>query len=129
MIIDSVCDYLEDEGIGTVGTDIFIGELPFDKSDIISLIYGVSPDPDKSVAYYEQSIDIWARFKTYDAGYQKLMEIFNLLHRAEHYDIEGFHIYLSYSSGMIEDLDRDQERRHLFKLTISFVYRKIEEIS
>lgn len=129
MIIDSLTDYLQDNGIGTVGTDIFIGELPFDKTESISLVYSVSPEPNKSIPYYTQLVDIWARYSKYDDGYQKLQDIFDLLHRAENYEVDGFHIYLSYAAGMITDLDRDAERRHLFKLTLGFVYRKSEEFS
>jgi hypothetical protein len=129
MIADALVEYLEENSIGTVGTDIFIGELPLDKSDIIALVYSPSPDPDKAIPYFNQAIDIWARFKSYDEGYNKLKAIFDLLHRAENYDLEGFHVYLSYSRGMIEDLDRDAERRHLFKLSLAFVFREASEFS
>jgi hypothetical protein len=129
MILEKLADYLDDNAVGTLGTDIFLGELPLDKSDIISLVYVQSPEPDKSVPYYTQLIDVWARYSKFDDGYGKLQEIFDLLHRSENYQIEGYHIYLSYASGMIQDLDRDAERRHLFRLTLGFVYRVDEIIS
>lgn len=123
MIIDSLLDYLETNGIGEVGTDIYLGELPEDKDDIVSAMISPSPEPNKSVPYYTQTIDFWARFKSYDSGIAILKRIFDLLHQAENYEVDGYHVYLSYAMGMIDDLDRDAERRHLFKLTIGVVYR------
>lgn len=122
-MIDAILDYMEDNGIGTVGTDIFMGELPLDDEDCISVVTAPSPEPNKSIPYYTQSVDVWARFKSYDDGMAKLQSVFSLFHRSENYELDGFHVYLSYALGMIDDLDRDSERRHLFKLTLDFVYR------
>lgn len=122
-ILESIAEYLEDNAIGTVGTDIFIGELPLDEGDIMSIVSSPSPDPDKSIPYFNQTIDVWARFSDFNDGYSKLQEVFDLIHRNENYEIDGYHVYLSYASGMINDLDRDNQRRHLFKVSFSFVYR------
>lgn len=123
-LIDSICQLLEDENIGTMGTDIFKGELPYDTDDCIALTFSPSPEPNKSIPYYEQTVDVWARSKLFDTGYNKLKEVMTLLHRKENYEVSGYYIYLSYSLGGIDDLDRDVERRHLFKLSLSFVYRQ-----
>lgn len=128
-IIDEIADYLEDESIGTVGTDIFTGELPFDGNAIISLVSSPSPEPNKSIPYYRQYVDVWARFADYDDGVSKLQAVMDLLHQKEHYELPNFHVYLSYALGMIEDFDRDTERRHIFKLSLAFLYRNASEIS
>lgn len=129
MIIQDIAQLIEDEDIATQGTDLFIGELPFDKNNCIALVYSPSPEPNKALHYYEQRLDIWARFSNYSVGYEKLLEIFRLFHRAENYETENFYIYLSYADGMPTDNSRDIERRHLFQLSISFIYRQIEEAS
>lgn len=128
-LLDAIEQYLEDNGLGTIGTNIFDGELQFDKTDIVSLITSPSPEPNKAIPYFEQTIDIWARYSDYDVGYLKLQDIFDLLHQNEHYDIGDFHVYLSYSTGMIEDMGRDVERRHIFKLTLAFIYRNATVLS
>lgn len=128
-IIDSIAEYLEDESIATMGTDLYKGELPFDVDDCLSLQFVPSPEPNKAIPYYTQTVDVWARYKLFDTGMEKLQEIMELLHRKENYDINGYHVYLSYALGMIDDLGRDVERRHLFKLTLSFVYRQGAELS
>lgn len=128
-IIDSIAEFLEDESVGTMGTDIFKGELPYDVDDCISLMFSPSPDANKSIPYYTQTVDIWARAKLFDSGFNKLTEVMTLLHRKENYELDGYHVYLSYALGMVDDLSRDVERRHLFKLSLSFVYRQSSELS
>ena len=128
-LINDVIEYLEDESIGTIGTSLFSGELPYDKTDVLSLQYSPSPEPNKAIQYYEQTVDIWGRFKLFDAGYGKLQDVMDLLHQKENYELNHYHVYLSYAQGMIEDLDRDVERRHLFKLSLVFVYRRNSDFS
>lgn len=129
MILNDLGDYLQESGIGTINDNIYIGELPFDKNNCVGLTYSVSPEPNKAIPYYVQVVDIWARYSEYDVGFLKLQQIFDLIHQAENYEMGRFHVYLSYAGGMIDDLDRDPERRHLFRLTLGFVYRRNELFS
>lgn len=128
-MINDLVNYLQTSGIGTFGTDIFISELPFDKSDIIAIHAIPSPDPDKAIPFYVQDVDITARFAKYSEGYAKLLSIFDLLHRKHHYYMGDKYVYLSSAMGMINDNDRDSERRHLLQLTLSFIYRVDEDFS
>jgi hypothetical protein len=127
-MIEDLYTYLISEGIGT-SANIFISELPFDKSDIIALHASPSPDPDKAIKYYFQTVDITARFSKYIDGYNKLKSIFDLLHTKAHYEMGDKHIYLSSALGMIMDNDRDVQRRHLLQLTLAFIYRINEDFS
>ena len=129
MIIEDIANYIEDNTDSVQETDLFIGELPFDKSDCVALVYSPSPEPNKALHYYTQMIDIRARFGSFEDGYAKLLEIFRLFHRAENYETDNFHIYLSYASGMPMDNDRDVERRHLLQLSLGFIYRELVEPS
>jgi hypothetical protein len=122
--LDVIADYIDSNDIAEVGTGLFIGELPFDKTDILSIVNVVSPQPNKSVPYYVQVVDIWGRFSAYDTGIDKLQAVFDLYHSKANYELDGYHVYLSYGMGLPQDLDRDAERRHLFKLSLAFIYRK-----
>ena len=124
MIVESIAKFLEENSIGIRGTNIFIGEIPLGKTNCISLVYTPSPDPNKAIDVYEQVIDFRSRFKRTDTGYNKMIDIFNLLHKGQNYKIDDYHVYFSNALGMIEDNDRDSERRKLFKLSIKFIYRK-----
>ena len=127
MIVESLAKYMEDNGIGTRGLNIFIGELPFDKNNCVSLVYTPSPEPNKSLDVYEQVIDFRSRFKRTEIGYEKMLDILDLFHKGQNYSIDGFHVYFSNAMGMPDDNDRDVERRKLFSLSIRFIYRKDED--
>jgi len=120
---NNIATYLQSQGIGTIGTNIF-GELPIDKTDSIGIVASPSPDPNKSIDTAEQVFDIWGRFSKGSVGKAKMQEIFETLHRKQNYTLGDFHVYLSYSSGTIDDLDRDSNRNHIYKLSISFIYRE-----
>jgi hypothetical protein len=123
MIAEDLADFLATNGIGTVGTDLFIGELPLDTNNCLSLVYSPSPEPNKSIPYYTQDIDVWGRFSKFDRGYSKLQEVFDLIHGKENYIMGDYHVYLSFARGQINDNDRDSQRRHLIQLTLSFTFR------
>lgn len=120
--IDSLAEYLEDNGLGTVGTDLYIGEIPLDVEGV-SIGLAPSPAPDKSVPYYLQSIDVWSRNANVNTGFDALSEIFLLLHRSANYEVGDYHVYISYALGAIDDMGRDSQRRKLNKLSLGFVYR------
>lgn len=128
MIINALADFLDANDLGTVGEDLFVGELPQEPDECLSLVYAPSGKPDTSIKYYDQLIDIWGRYKNYEAGFAKLRAIMDFLHQKHHYEIshggEDFYIYISYSQGLIDDFDRDAQRRHLFKVTIGFTFRE-----
>ena len=128
-IINAIKEFLSDEGLGTAGTDLFVGELPLESRDAFAIVAAISPEPDKAIPYYLQTFDIWARYAKYNDGYQKLQDIFDLLHRKAGYEMNGYYVYLSYSQDMIQDLGRDSERGHLFKASFSFKYRVSDQSS
>lgn len=123
MILEDLGTFLQTNGLGTLATDIFLGELPLNVDNCVSISYAISPSPNKTLDVYEQDIDFWSRNKDPATAYQKLLDIQNLIHRAGNYTMGGFHIYFSNSLGSIDDNDRDVERRKLYKLGIRFIYR------
>lgn len=127
--LTNLADYLEDQAIGTVGTNIFLGELPVDKSNCIALSVAPSPEPNNSIPYYVQTVDFWARYDSYAAGYAKLAAVLGLLHQVENFEFNHFHVYLCHALSLINDNGRDEQSNHLFQLSLSFIYRVAEEVS
>jgi hypothetical protein len=124
MILQDLLDLLETNDIGITGTDMFISELPLDKNNCLSFIASPSPDPNKTMPHYYQTVDVWARYSKYETGYNKLQEVMDFLHKKHHYEMGDYYIYLSYALGNILDNGRDAERRHILQLTISLIYRE-----
>lgn len=81
MILDDIAEYLEDEGVGTVGTNIFKSYLPdsVDTGFAILDTGGLMPDPD--VPTKEPTFQIFLRAADYATGRAKLDAIRTALHR------------------------------------------------
>lgn len=122
--IDTILQHLEDNDLGDVGTDLFSGELPLDENECVSLVLSPSPPPNQKIPYFGQGVDAWVRYSKFEDGYDKLQAIFDLFHGKENYEVGDYHIYVSYAQTMIQDMDRDLQRRHLFMLPLFFSYRK-----
>ncbi len=45
------------------------------------------------------------------------------------YEMYPYHVYISYAMGTIEDMDRDAQKRKLYKLSLGFVYRVTDSLT
>lgn len=123
MFIEEIADLLEDNSIGTVGTDIFIGDLVIREDNGLYLINSPSPAPNEAIEIYEQVVDFWTRNSDSNTGYNVLKSVQNLLHKRSNYDLGDYRIYFSHNLGMIDDMDRDVEERKLYRLSMRFIYQ------
>lgn len=84
-LLDEVVAYLEDENVGTFGTDMFIGHEPDAPVNVVTLYPtgGRPPSPDLDKEY--PSVQVRVRDISYVAGYTKAELILSLLHRNENY--------------------------------------------
>lgn len=121
-LIDSIASYMETNSIGVKSETIW-GELPLEKENSIGLVAAPSPEPNKAIRVYQQTVDVWGRFTKASEGKAKLQQVMDLIHGGQNYAIEDFHVYFSYAASMIDDMGRDPESRHLYKLTLVFIYR------
>lgn len=85
MLLDELGLYLQAQGVGTLGTDLFTGTLP-DAPDNAVAIYeygGVSPvstlGPGQA-KFERPRIQVLARATTYSAARSKIETVFKLLH-------------------------------------------------
>lgn len=122
MIIEAIADYIQAKGIATKGTNLF-GELPLGKENSFGIVAAPSPEPDKAIEYYVKAVDVWGRFTEAGVGEARMQEIFDLFHRRANYTMGDYHVYLSWAAGMVDDMDRDSNQRHLYKLSLNFKYR------
>jgi hypothetical protein len=123
-IAESVVGFLEDNRVFEDDTIARISELPFDYDQVLSIIYSPSPRPNEAIDVYRQTLDFWVRFSNSKAGYNKLVQVLDLLHKRTNYKLDGFHVYFSLAQGMINDMGKDEERRQLYKVSIDFMYRR-----
>jgi len=135
MIAKDLADYLQTRGLGNVGTDIFVGELPIDDESgntIDNGIYVVATGGDGQDSYldtmYEQ-FDIWSVHPLYESAYNALEAVRNVLSRATNYDLTNYYVYFSHDISGIMDLDRTRDGLKLYKMTIRLIYNKKNVIS
>lgn len=129
MILQEIAQYLADNGVGTLGTDFFVGELPPEPDNAIMVMSGSSDEPDRYLDTQYLSLDVWSRNKVTPDGYTKLNLVFALLHQKQNYSLPNYHVYFSHATGNIEDFDRDINGRKLHKLTLRFIYQNETGIS
>lgn len=128
-LITDVADFLQQRGLGTVGTDIFIGELPQDVTAGFFLVNAPSPAPHQYLDTEYNVIDFWYRTPYTETGLQKMEQIKQTLHRRENYQLQNWYIYFSEALGSISDVDRDREGGKLLRVSIQFICRNLSGIS
>jgi hypothetical protein len=122
MFIEQIAELLQSNGIGTVGTDIFIGDITTRTENGLYIVNSPSPAPNEAIDIYEQIVDFWTRNDSTEGAYSKLQQVMDVLHKRTNYTLTGYHVFISHNMNMIEDMDRDLQRKKLFRLTIRFIY-------
>ena len=79
-IVNDIADYLEDESVGTVGTDIFVGNLPDSPDTAICIIDTGGIQPSIDIPTKRPTFQVLIRGETYAAGKNLVDTIRGLLH-------------------------------------------------
>jgi hypothetical protein len=119
--------YLADGGFGTLGTDIFIDQIPSDKNGIYVSIIGGSMN--KYLPIEEAALDIYVKDSSATDAVTTLSSINKRIHRMHNTITANSYIYSILAIGNIESLDRDLEYTKLFKITYSVKFRYTSLIS
>lgn len=124
-LLEDLQDYLEDNGIGTTSTDLFIGKLEGEPDDQIALFStgGLAPDVDVPIA--KPTVQVLVRNTDYATGWQKAQDIFNLLH--QQYDtLEMGDTDVMKIDALQEPtpLGKDTNERHVFTCNYIFWVRR-----
>lgn len=112
-----IAKYLADNGFGTLGTDIFVDQIPSDQNGIYVSSIGGSMD------YYtpieEAALDIYVKNTSAETCKDTLKDIANHIHRMYDTTTANAHIYSILAIGNIENVDRDLEYAKIYKQTYS----------
>lgn len=127
--IAELAQYMQERALGTLGTDIFVGELPESVTAGFMLVNAPSPDPHEYIDHEKIVVDFWYRTPHTKGAYTKIREAFNTFHRAHHYRTANWYVYYSQALGNIKDFDRDGEGGKLLSLSIQFTVRNLNNLS
>jgi len=116
-----VAEYLEDNSIGTVGTNIFVDSLPEEDGTIVSVYNtgGSSPDIDLPIPY--PSFQVLVRDEQSSVAYAKIKSVVDLL--VNKYNVvlvSGGNYYYSINMrGEIQNLGQDERNRKEYTVNFS----------
>lgn len=120
-IAEEIANYLDDAGFGTVGTDIFIGQLPSNTTGVFVVHLGGANDLYTPIE--RPVLDIYAAYTSANTAVTKLEDIKRYIHRMYDTETTNAVIYSILALGDIEDVDRDLEYNKTFKLSIQLIMR------
>jgi len=80
IIIDDIADYLEDQSVGTVGTNIFVGQQPDSPANCVTIIDTGGLRPDIDLPTKKPTFQVLVRNTDYATGAAKLTSVRNALH-------------------------------------------------
>ena len=123
----TVGTYLDNANFGTVGTDIFIGQIPATQDGIYIMRAGGQMN--NYVPIEESVVDIYVKNTTSQQAIQTLEQIKRYIHRMHSTTIGNDYIYTFLVLGDIEDVQRDLELAKIYKITLQVVHRDEAVIS
>ena len=117
-LIDDIAQYLEDEGVGTLGTNIFKSYLPdsVDTALVVLDTGGTMPDPDTPTK--SPTFQVFIRAATYTAGKTKLEAVRTALHRLANETVGSTYFYYILAQSEGGHLGRNE--RGLDEFSVNF---------
>lgn len=126
-IAKEFADYLQTCGFGTVGTDIFVGQIPDETNGTFIVSTG------GQIGYYvpinETVLSVYCKDTDASACISQLNQIKNFVHRMHSTGTSLAKFYSILVIGDVEDVARDLEYAKVYKITVQLINRDLSLIS
>ena len=122
-----IATYLQDARFGTIGTDIFVSQIPSDQTGIYVSFTGGSMSGYLPIE--DAVLDIYVKSTSAADAVATLSGIKNHIHRMHNTITSNSYIYSILALGNVETVDRDIEYAKLFKITFQVKFRDTALIS
>lgn len=122
-----VAVYLAGAGFGTLGGDVFVGQIP-DGTNGIWVERG-GGQANGYLPIEEAAVNIYARDTNASEAIDKLEDIKRFIHRMHNTVTAGAYIYRMLLISDVEDVDRDLEHAKIFRIGLSVLHRDAALIS
>ena len=110
MLAD-ISTYLKDQGVGTPGTDMFLGLMPDQPDNCVALFEYAGSPPDLHWEGEYPGLQVRVRNKGYAAARTKIGEVMEKLHGLHEQTLSGTRYLLIKARGSPEVLKRDANNR------------------
>jgi hypothetical protein len=129
MISAELADLLQSWGLGTVGADIFINELPenINKGLVVTEVGGEGWH--NYVDTITSVVDIQSIDTTTENAYKKLVEVLKHINRRGNYTSGNLFIYFSNAGTAIEYLGRELDASAVYRVSVQLIYRDTTIVS
>jgi hypothetical protein len=130
-----IAEMLDAAGIGVYSTSdptlrtIFTGKFPSTVADGINVVESLGPPPHEYIDHEYPVLDFWSRSDDADRAHTLLEQVQGLFHRRNGYSTTNWYIYNSAALGAIVDVDEDREAGKLYRLSIQFICRNLNNVS
>jgi hypothetical protein len=111
VMLKEIGTYLQSQGIGTLGTDLFLGLMPDQPDNCITLFQYAGSPPDLHWSGEYPGLQVLVRDKSYPAGKAKIEQIVRELHGLHETVLGGTRYLLIKARGSPEILKRDANNR------------------
>lgn len=134
MLSKEIAQLCQNFGIGIFagqddGGTLFVGELSELPPEAVWVVESPAPPPHTYIDTEYTILDFWSRSPHTDRGHALLELVYNSFHRRYSYDTANWHIAFSHALGSIVDVDRDREGGKLFRLSVQFICRNLNNLS
>lgn len=126
MLLDNIGAYLAANSVGTVGSTIFLGDMPEMPNDLIALFEyaGDPPDDTHDGKHYENpGLQVRVRGVSYSTVRAKIADIENLLHTLANRHLSGTRYLFIRAVQSPFPIGRDQQKR--VELVQNFIVTKV----
>ena len=110
-MLKEIGTYLQSQGIGTLGADLFLGLMPDQPDNCIVLFEYAGSPPDLHWNGEYPGLQVRVRNKSYAAARTKIEGIYELLHGLHNQILSGTRYLLIKARGSPEVLKRDNNNR------------------
>lgn len=122
-----VATWLASAGFGTLGTDIFVNEIPDDINGLWTVNMGGQLN--NYVPIEEAVVNIYSKDIKSELAVDRLERIKHTIHRQYSQTIGTTFVYTFLIIGDIESVDRDAQFEKVYKMTVQVVHRDTNLIS
>ena len=110
-MLSDISTYLKNQGVGTPGTDMFLGLMPDQPDDCVALFEYAGSPPDLHWNGEYPGLQVRVRNKSYAAARTKIGEAMTTLHGLHEQTLSGTRYLLIKARGSPEVLKRDNNNR------------------
>ena len=120
MITTDITDYLEDQGIGTVGTTIFESQTKDTPNNLVGVFDTGGLEPDNQLPMAEPTFQVYVRNISYVNGKAKVDSIITSLHQKSNITLVSGGEYYYYILLITESLYLGVDSKNRKEWTINF---------